>query len=40
MFRAYWRCLIRLAYLAKTRTKDVHSGYRNFGISQCPRLGG
>ncbi|RNL68123.1 inovirus Gp2 family protein [Citrobacter sp. MH181794] len=36
----YWRFLIRLAYLAKTRTKDVHSGYRNFGTSQCPRLGG
>lgn len=36
----YWDFLIRLAYLAKTRTKDVHSGYRNFGTSQCPRLGG
>lgn len=36
---AYWSFLIRLAYLAKTRTKDVHSGYRNFGTSQCPRLG-
>ncbi|HDI3034535.1 TPA: inovirus Gp2 family protein [Cronobacter turicensis] len=35
----YWDFLIRLAYLAKTRTKDVHSGYRNFGTSQCPRLG-
>ncbi|HGF1391248.1 TPA: inovirus Gp2 family protein [Klebsiella pneumoniae] len=30
----YWNFLIRLAYLAKTRTKDVHSGYRNFGTSQ------
>lgn len=36
----YWHFLIRLAYLAKTRTKDVYSGYRNFGTSQCPRLGG
>ena len=36
----YWDFLIRLAYLAKTRTKDVHSGYRNFGTSQYPRLGG
>ncbi|WP_270562086.1 inovirus Gp2 family protein [Citrobacter portucalensis] len=36
----YWDFLIRLAYLAKTRTKDIHSGYRNFGTSQCPRLGG
>ncbi|WP_431223351.1 inovirus Gp2 family protein [Serratia sp. L9] len=36
----YWSFLIRLAYLAKTRTKDAHSGYRNFGISQCSRLGG
>ncbi|WNN47694.1 inovirus Gp2 family protein [Siccibacter colletis] len=36
----YWSFLIRLAYLAKTRTKDVHNGYRNFGTSQCPRLGG
>lgn len=36
----YWSFLIRLAYLAKSRTKDIHSGYRNFGISQCPRLGG
>ncbi|HFP9309006.1 TPA: inovirus-type Gp2 protein [Raoultella ornithinolytica] len=36
----YWDFLIRLAYLAKTRTKDAHSGYRNFGASQCPRLGG
>lgn len=35
----YWDFLIRLAYLAKTRTKDIHSGYRNFGTSQCPRLG-
>lgn len=35
----YWDFLIRLAYLAKTRTKDVHSGYRNFGTSQCPHLG-
>lgn len=35
----YWSFLIRLAYLAKTRTKDVHSGYRNVGTSQCPRLG-
>ncbi|EMX0763878.1 inovirus Gp2 family protein [Citrobacter freundii] len=33
----YWNFLIRLAYLAKTRTKDVHSGYRNFGTSQCSR---
>ena len=30
----YWNFLVRLAYLAKTRTKDVHSGYRNFGTSQ------
>lgn len=37
---AYWDFLIRLAYLAKTRTKDVHSGYRNFGTSQCPCLSG
>lgn len=36
----YWGFLIRLAYLAKTRTKDVHSGYRNFGTSQCPCLSG
>ena len=36
----YWDFLIRLAYLAKTRTKDIHSGYRNFGTSQCPRLSG
>ncbi|BBT69388.1 TPA: inovirus Gp2 family protein [Citrobacter freundii] len=36
----YWDFLIRLAYLAKTRTKDVHCGYRNFGTSQYPRLGG
>lgn len=36
----YWDFLIRLAYLAKTRTKDVHSSYRNFGTSQCPRLNG
>lgn len=36
----YWDFLIRLAYLAKTRTKDVRSGYRNFGTSQYPRLGG
>ncbi|POT31229.1 inovirus Gp2 family protein [Citrobacter braakii] len=35
-----WDFLIRLAYLAKTRTKDVHSGYRNFGTSQCPCLSG
>lgn len=35
----YWDFLIRLAYLAKTRTKDVHSGYRNFGTSQCQHLG-
>ncbi|EIY1065309.1 inovirus Gp2 family protein [Escherichia coli] len=35
----YWDFLIRLAYLAKTRTKDVHSGYRNFGTSQCSHLG-
>ena len=33
----YWNFLVRLAYLAKTRTKDVHSGYRNFGTSQCLR---
>lgn len=38
--QVYWSFLIRLAYLAKTRTKDIHSGYRNFGTSQCPRLGG
>ncbi|WP_461238151.1 inovirus Gp2 family protein [Klebsiella michiganensis] len=36
----YWDFLFRLAYLAKTRTKDVHCGYRNFGTSQYPRLGG
>lgn len=36
----YWDFLIRLAYLAKTRTKDIHSGYRNFGTSQCPCLSG
>lgn len=35
----YWSFLVRLAYLAKIRTKDVHSGYRNFGTSQCPHLG-
>lgn len=35
----YWDFLIRLAYLAKTRTKDVHNDYRNFGTSQCPHLG-
>ena len=35
----YWNFLVRLAYLAKTRTKDVHSGYRNFGTSQCQHLG-
>ncbi|MBU5686890.1 inovirus Gp2 family protein [Citrobacter sp. S44_ASV_140] len=35
----YWRFLIRLAYFAKIKTKDVHSGYRNFGTSQCSRLG-
>lgn len=33
----YWDFLIRLAYLAKTRTKDTYSGYRNFGTSQCSR---
>lgn len=33
----YWNFLVRLAYFAKTRTKDVHSGYRNFGTSQCSR---
>ncbi|EKN3872908.1 inovirus Gp2 family protein [Yersinia enterocolitica] len=37
---AYWRFLIRLAYLAKTRTKDIYSSNRNFGTSQCFRLGG
>ncbi|RAW92052.1 inovirus Gp2 family protein [Photorhabdus laumondii] len=26
--------LLRLAYLAKEKTKDVHQGYRNFGTSQ------
>lgn len=31
----YWNFLIRLAYLAKTRTKDTHSSNRNFGTSQC-----
>ncbi|MEG1251618.1 MAG: inovirus-type Gp2 protein, partial [Citrobacter sp.] len=36
----YWDFLIRLAYLAKTRTKDTHSSNRNFGTSQCPRLSG
>ncbi|MDM2846221.1 inovirus Gp2 family protein [Citrobacter sp. Cpo090] len=35
----YWRFLIRLAYLAKTKTKDVYNGYRNFGTSQYIRLG-
>ncbi|MDT9471054.1 inovirus Gp2 family protein [Escherichia coli] len=40
IFHAYWRFLIRLAYLAKTSTKDIYSGYRNFGTSQCSRLGG
>ncbi len=30
----YRSFLIRLAYLAKTRTKDNYGGYRNFGISQ------
>lgn len=35
----YRRFLIRLAYLAKTRTKDNYSGLHNFGISQCSRLG-
>ncbi|EJH1080078.1 inovirus Gp2 family protein [Escherichia coli] len=33
----YWNFLVRLAHFAKTRTKDVHSGYRNFGTSQCSR---
>ena len=33
----YWDFLIRLAYLAKTRTKDTHSSNRNFGTSQCSR---
>lgn len=32
--RLYRDFLIRLAYLAKTRTKDIHDGYRNFGTSQ------
>ncbi|HHS9559533.1 TPA: inovirus Gp2 family protein, partial [Klebsiella quasipneumoniae subsp. similipneumoniae] len=32
--KIYWDFLIRLAYLAKTRTKDIHDGYRNFGTSQ------
>ena len=36
----YWDFLVRLAYLAKTRTKDNYGGYRNFGTSQCVRLGG
>ncbi len=36
----YWDFLIRLAYLAKTRTKDTHSSNRNFGTSQCPSFGG
>ncbi len=36
----YWSFLIRLAYLAKTRTKDTHSSNRNFGTSQCSKLGG
>ncbi|HEJ8032753.1 TPA: inovirus Gp2 family protein [Serratia marcescens] len=36
----YWDFLIRLAYLAKTRTKDTYSVYRNFGTSQCSCLGG
>lgn len=35
----YWDFLIRLAYLAKTVTKDTYSGYRNFGTSHCLRLG-
>lgn len=40
MFHAYWRFLIRLAYLAKTRTKDIYSGYRNFVTNQCSCLDG
>lgn len=36
----YWDFLIRLAYLAKTRTKDTHSSNRNFGTSQHLFLGG
>lgn len=36
----YWRFLIRLAYLAKTRTKDIYGGYRNFGTSQHLFFGG
>lgn len=32
--QVYWDFLIRLAYLAKTRTKDHYDGYRNFGTSQ------
>lgn len=32
--KIYWNFLIRLAYLAKIRTKDIHDGYRNFGTSQ------
>ncbi|MEC4287920.1 inovirus Gp2 family protein [Escherichia coli] len=36
----YWDFLIRLAYLAKTRTKDTYSGFRNFSISQYPHLDG
>ncbi|MBN3102251.1 inovirus Gp2 family protein [Dickeya dadantii] len=35
----YWSFLIRLAYLAKTRTKDTYSSNRNFSTSQCSRLG-
>lgn len=30
----YENFLLRLAYLAKENTKDVHHGYRNFGTSQ------
>ncbi|ENZ8416261.1 inovirus Gp2 family protein [Klebsiella quasipneumoniae subsp. similipneumoniae] len=36
----YWRFMIRLAYLAKARTKDIYSNNHNFGTSQCFRLGG
>lgn len=35
----YGDFLIRLSYLAKIRTKDIHGGFRNFGTSQCSGLG-
>ncbi|WP_309401468.1 inovirus Gp2 family protein [Edwardsiella tarda] len=30
----YYNFLVRVAYLAKEYSKDVHDGYRNFGTSQ------